>query len=126
MSAPTSRVRLPLTTAGLLLRYAVWRATGLDSVGRGLIEALERPNPTARTTAGMLLVRAGAVSLPLLEEALRNRESLPLVLAVLADIGDPRVETPIAALARDADPEVARAAAQALRVLKAPRRPTVG
>jgi hypothetical protein len=54
---------------------------------------------------------------PLLEDAVRRRENLPLVLAVLGDIGDRRVEADLVRLRQDRDPAVARAAHDALRVL---------
>ncbi len=54
---------------------------------------------------------------PLLEEALRRRENLPIVLTILADIGDTRVESEIRRFSGHEDPQVAEAAKQALRVL---------
>jgi hypothetical protein len=54
---------------------------------------------------------------PLLEEALRKRENLPIVLTILADLGDKRVESEIRRFSGHEDPLVAEAAKQALRVL---------
>jgi len=56
---------------------------------------------------------------PLLREALRRRESLTLVLTILGDIGDRRVEPDLLHFARDDDPKVAEAAREALRLLNA-------
>jgi hypothetical protein len=98
--------------------YGVWRSTGLRSAGRALVKALGSPDEDLRTIAGMLLVRGGKRSRPLLEEALRRREHLPMVISVLADLGDPGVQPEIRPYTQDPDPEVADSAQQALRVLE--------
>jgi len=67
----------------------------------------------------MFLVQAGKRAEPLLEEALLRREALPMVLTVLADIGDERLEAKLRQFARDEDPKVAEAAEDALRALGA-------
>jgi hypothetical protein len=111
--------------ARVWLQSLLWRTTGLRSPGRALVRALASPDPSARTIAGMLLVRAGSRAEPLLLEAVAARQSLPMVAQILADIGDHRLEPTLSALSRDQDPEVARAARDALRVLEMqPRRPT--
>jgi len=69
--------------------------------------------------AGMSLVRGGERSEPLLGEALARRENLPLVLQILADIGDPDIAPELEQFKDDRDPEVARAAQEALRTLRA-------
>jgi hypothetical protein len=90
--------------------------------GRGVVQALSSTDPTTRTMAGMLLVRAGNRSRPLLREALAARQALPMVLPILADIGDQESRPAVSALARDPDPAVAGAAREAMRVLDARRR----
>ena len=65
----------------------------------------------------MFLVQAGWRAEPLLEEALQRREGLPMVLTVLADIGDRRYEPQPLQFMRDSDPRIAEAAEDALRVL---------
>jgi HEAT repeat protein len=65
----------------------------------------------------MFLVKAGESAVPLLAEALAKREHVPMVLSVLADIGDQALEPHIRALSADSDPEVSRAANEALRAL---------
>ncbi len=109
--------------ARVWLQSLVWRATGWRPAGRAVVRALESPDPNVRTIAGMLLVRAGPRAEPLLLEAVAARRSLPLVTQILADIGDPRLEPTLVALSRDHDPEVARVAREALRVLAARPRP---
>ena len=84
-----------------------------------MVRALSSDDATTRTTAGMLLVRAGQRSVPLLREALSRRQALPMVLPILADIGDQESRPAISALTRDPDPPVAGAAREALRVLAA-------
>ncbi len=108
-------------TARLLLQSAIWRVTAWPSAGRALVRALAADDEGLRTIAGMLLVRAGPRAQPLLQEALGRRESLPMIAAILGDIGDPASEQPLSELSRDPDPEVARAAREALRVLDARR-----
>jgi hypothetical protein len=69
--------------------------------------------------AGMLLVRAGQRSKPLLREALAARQALPMVLPILADIGDQEARPTLRTLMQDSDAAVAGAAREALRVLDA-------
>lgn len=99
---------------------AAWKLTGLRAAGRPLVRALGSSDEDVRTIAGMFLVKAGKGAEPLLMEALAHRENVPMVLAVLADIGDPEVEPQIRSFSADTDPEVSRAAKEALRVLRLP------
>ena len=108
-----------LTVLRLTLCASAWRLTGLNAAGRVLVHALGSPNENVRTVAGMLLVKAGKKSEPVLSEALMRRESLPLVLTILADIGSQQLEPEIRALSQDRDPQVAKAAEDALRLLTA-------
>ncbi len=97
---------------------ACWKVTGIQAAGRPLVQSLGSPDEDVRTIAGMLLVKAGKSAEPLLEQALERRENLPMVLAVLADIGDPSVEPQIERFRMDPDPEVAKAAGEALQQLR--------
>ena len=103
----------------LLAQNAAWRLTGSEAAGRAVVRALSSDDPTTRTMAGMLLVRAGPRSTPLLREALAARSALPMVLPILADIGDQGSRPTLQALTRDPDAAVAGAAREALRVLDA-------
>lgn len=105
--------------ARLAVLYGLWRATGLKAAGRALVHALGSPDENIRTIAGMLLVRMRGRAVPLLREALARRENLVVALAILGDIGDRRCEPDLVQFTRDGDPEVARAARDALRVLGA-------
>src|SRR5947209_3271060 len=109
-------------SAQVFVTNAVWRASGLRSAGRSLVEALGSPDENVRTIAGMFLVKAGKKSEPLLREALERREHLPLVLSILGDIGDPNFEPELRRFSQDPDPEAAKAARDALRVLERKQR----
>jgi hypothetical protein len=102
---------------GLFICAAVWRATRLRFLGRLIVRTLGSRNENLRNIAGILLVRAGRMAEPVMEEALRERENLAMVLTILADIGDKRVESEIQRFSAHEDPRVAEAARQALRVL---------
>jgi HEAT repeat protein len=104
---------------GLLAQHAAWRATGLRGPGRAVVRALGSEDPTVRTMAGTLLAKSGSRAEPLLQEALAARESLPMVVTLLADIGDEKFRPALDELTRDPDAAVAGAARQALRVLDA-------
>lgn len=103
----------------LALDYFVWTWLGVTAGGRSLLRALGSSNENIHTMAGMLLVRAGRRSEPLLLDALRHRQNLPTVITILSDIGSRRSEPEIQRLAEDLDPQVARAAQDALRLLAA-------
>ena len=105
--------------ARILACRTLWSSTGLRPAGRALVKALGSEDETVRTLAGMSLVQTGERSEPLLEEALHRRESLPLVLQILADIGDPDIAPELERFTDDPDPETARAARSALRTLRA-------
>jgi HEAT repeat protein len=106
-------------TVRLFVQNALWRATGWATAGRALLRTLGSDDEDLRSLAGMFLVQAGPRAEPLLREALRRRESLTLVLTILGDIGDRRVEPDLLPFARDDDPKVAEAAREALRLLNA-------
>lgn len=103
--------------ARLLLRKAVWAATGSTTAGRALVDALETPDETLRTMAGIFIARGGAKAVPLLREALGRRRSVPTVLTLLGDVGGGAVASDIEPFRDDPDPDVARAARDALRIL---------
>lgn len=104
--------------AGVFANRALFSATGLRPAGRTLVRSLGSDDENVRTIAGMSLVQSGRRAEPLLEEALERRESLPLVLSILGDIGDPECEAVLVRFTDDPDPETARAAREALRTLR--------
>ena len=114
----------PLEVARLYALKSLWTATGLRSAGRALVEALGSSDEGVRTVAGMLLVQSGKRAEPLVADALRRRQHLPMVLAIAGDIGAVGLEAELHRFAADPDPQVARAARDALRILAAQRPPT--
>lgn len=107
----------PLQIARLYALKSMWNATGLRSAGRALVGALGSPDEAVRTVAGMFLVQSGKRAEPLIAEAIQRREHLPMVLVMAGDIGASRLEPDLRRLSTDADPQVARAAQDGLRIL---------
>ncbi len=105
--------------ARLFVLKWVWLATGLQAAGRALVRALSSPDEGVRTIAGMFLVQAGARAVPLVEEALGRRESLPMLLLIAGDIGASSLEPQLRHLTADPDPRVAKAALDSLRTIAA-------
>ena len=101
----------------LFLAGAIWRMLGIRSIGRILVRALGTKDEQVRMIAGMMLVKGGKKSEPLLQEALARRENVPVVLTVLASIGDPAVEPQLRRFAYDNDPQISKAARDALRIV---------
>ena len=96
--------------AAVFSAFGVWRVTGSARAGAVLARALASPDETNRTAAGMLLVRGGLRTLPLLRENLQQGVAVPLSLRVLGDIGGPEVAALIEPYRHDLDPRVADAA----------------
>ena len=103
--------------AQLFVSKAVWSVAGFDMAGRALIHALDSEDEDIRTIAGMFLVQTGQRSEPLLEEALHKGQYLPMVINVLGSIGDPRIVSELRPFTEDSDPEIARAAQDAIRAI---------
>ena len=95
----------------------LWTATGCRSAGRALVKALGSTDEGERTVAGMLLVQGGKRAVPLVAEAIRRREHLPIVLLIAGDIGASSLESDLRRLTTDPDPDIARAAHDALEIL---------
>jgi hypothetical protein len=112
--------------ARLFALKQVFSTTGLKSAGRALVDALSSPDETTRTIAGMFLVQAGKRAEPLVEEAMRRRQSLSTVLVIAGDIGAFRLEPQLRSFIADPDPEVAKAARDGLRILDAQQIPPAG
>lgn len=102
----------------LLLLNALWRFGRSQAAGRALVDALGSEDEDLQTVAGTLLAKAGRRAGPLLLEAIESRRDLPQTLLLLASIGDPAHTSLIRAYVDDEDPEAARAAGHALRVLE--------
>ena len=96
---------------------AAWRSTGLRAAGQVLVGGLKSDDETVRTVAGILLVRAGARSRPLLSGALAAAApgDVPMLLRILGELGDPVSDPEIERYTHSIDPEIAQAARDALR-----------
>jgi hypothetical protein len=105
----------------LFIWRLLWRIAGFPGGARALVDALGSENPNIQAIARIFLLKAGADSAPYLEESLRRRENLPMVLSLLGDVGDRHVEPELQRFALDRDPRIASAARHALRVLELQR-----
>lgn len=114
------------SSAGLLAVGATWQLTGLAAAGNALVRAATTGGDTERTLAGMLLVRAGDRSVPLLTEAVRAGPAAVDLVDVLASIGTDEARAALVGIARASPPAVAtdtaEAAGAALRTLDEVRR----
>jgi hypothetical protein len=106
---------------GLFGQHMAFKTTASPAAGRALVRALDLRDETARTLAGMFLVKNGRKSLPYLREALAVRHNVAIVLQIIADIGAndglPDAAADIEPFTTDPDPAVARAAHDALETL---------
>ncbi len=107
--------------ARLLTAGAAWRIAGARPAGRALVAALARDDETERTVAGIMLVRAGDRSVPLVAEALLEGGSPDDLVPVLSSIGTDAARSALGTVAASTGPTVGEpareSAAQALRTL---------
>lgn len=92
--------------------------SGIGSAGRTLVNALDSDDETVRTLAGMFLVQCGRRSIPLLREELARGRHVPQILTMLGDIADPATVPEIERYTASPDAEEARAAREALEILR--------
>ena len=109
----------PWQVARLFALKSLWCATGFRPAGRALVEALGSQDDDVRNAAGMLMVKCGKRAEPLIAEAIARREHLPMALLIAGDIGASSLEPELRSFTADPDPDVARAAHDALRTLAA-------
>lgn len=102
-------------SAKLLAAGAIWRVTGAAAAGRSLIEGLASPDETARTIAGVLLVKAGSRSVDLIQEAIgkAGEASLPMLLRIAGEFGDDQLDELLARYTASGNAEIAQAARDA-------------
>jgi hypothetical protein len=110
-------------SAGVLAAGATWRLAGIPAAGRALVAAATTGGENERTLAGMLLVRAGDRSVPVVTAAILDGATGRELPDVLGSIGTDRARAALVTLARDAPltPQVRTAAAEALATLDAIR-----
>jgi hypothetical protein len=125
-SADTARQRIgadvaATASAWLLAVGAIWLLTGATAAGRALTRAVTDGGEDERTLAGMLLVRAGDRSVPVVTEAILSGRGSTALIDVLASIGSHAARDALVRVSRAAapavDPVVAAAAGEALRTL---------
>jgi acetylglutamate kinase len=104
-------------SARLLALGAAWQLVGVPAAGRALVRAAAADREDERTLAGVLLVKGGDRSVPMLAAALRAGSASVGLIEVLASIGSNRARAALAVAAETAAPAVAAAAADALRTL---------
>jgi len=107
----------PWQVARLFALKSLWCVTGFRPAGRALVDALGSGDENLRSAAGMLLVQCGKHAEPLIAEAIARREHLPMALLIAGDIGASALEPALRRFTADPDPDVARAAHDALRIL---------
>ena len=111
-------MRLLLGALRLYVYRTLWYWLGITSAGRALVKALGSPDENIRSIAGILLVKSGKQAEPLLQEALHRRENLPTVLTALGSIGDPALIPQLRQFTNDQNPDVAKAAREAVKVIE--------
>jgi hypothetical protein len=103
-----------LSAARLLCAGAAWRLTGVGATGRALVAAVADPRSDDRELAGILLVRAGDRSVPLVEDALGSGADPSELVNVLASIGTWRSRTALETAAASGGHDLSQAAREAL------------
>jgi hypothetical protein len=115
-----------VTSARVLAAGATWRLTGLAAAGDALLTAATTGDETDRTLAGMLLVKAGNRSVPLVSDAVLTGTGDAELIDVLASIETADARAALARLAQAPPsaiaPRTRNAAAEALRTLDQIRR----
>jgi len=109
------------TSAKILAVGATWRLTGIAAAGDALLIALTTGAETDRTLAGMLLVKAGNRSVPLVTDAVLTGKGTAELVDVLASINTADARAALEQVAQAPPPTVApqakEAASEALRTL---------
>jgi HEAT repeat protein len=111
-------MRLLLGATRLFIYRALWHGLGLTSAGRALVKALDSHDENIRNIAATLLAKSGKRAEALLQEALNRRENLPIVITVLGSIGDRGLIPQLRQFTDDQNPDVAKAAREALKVIE--------
>jgi hypothetical protein len=116
----STRQHLPLliTASRLFVSSAIWRFTGSERFGNVLIEGLDSPDENLRMISGTLLSRAGSRIIPMLRGAIKRQQNLPMILTIIGDVGGLEQASLLEQYMADERPDVARAARDALRVLR--------
>lgn len=110
-----------LTSARIVAAGATWRLTGIAAAGDALLAAVTTGDETERTLAGMLLVKAGNRSVPLVADAALTGRGADDLVDVLASINTADAREALVRVTQAPPsivaPRVKTAAADALRTL---------
>jgi hypothetical protein len=113
-------------SAKLIAIGAAWRLTGASAAGTALVTAVTTGDETERTLAGMLLVRAGDRSVPVVTDAILTGPAPADLVDVLVSIGTDDARAALLRVSQSPPPAVpattSDAAAEALRTLDEIRR----
>jgi hypothetical protein len=113
-------------SAKLLAVGAAWRLTGVSAAGDALVAAVTTGGETERTLAGMLLVKAGDRSVPVVTDAIMTGPEPADLVDVLVSIGTDDARAALLLVSQAPPPAVPpatrNAAAEALRTLDEMRR----
>ena len=114
------------TSARILAVGVTWRLIGITAAGDALLTAVTTGSETDRTLAGMLLVKAGNRSVPVVTDAVLTGKGAADLVDVLASINTADARAALEMVAQAAPSVVAAqakdAAAAALRTLDQIRR----
>jgi len=102
----------------VFLAGTMWRTVGWRWCGKILLKAFASDDEDFRNLSGIFLVQAGLRTLPLLCEELENHRNVPLILMLIADIGDSTSKSLIVPYLNNDEPKIAEAARQAIRTLQ--------
>lgn len=107
-----------VTGAVALFGYkTAFQTIGSARAARALVHALASPDENVRTMAGMFLVQIGDRAIPFLRAGLEGGQNVPVILAILADIGDPHTRPDIESFLGSPDPIISSSARDALETL---------
>ncbi len=106
-----------VSSAKIAAASAVWRLTGLESAGRVLVGSVATGDENSQALAGVLLVKAGERSVPLITEALTAGAASTELVDVLASIGGATARNGLERVASAPGSEITISAQKALKDL---------
>lgn len=89
-----------------------------------MIEGLDAPEETVRMIAGTFLTRAGPRVVPIIVEKLDERKNIPMMLTIIGDVGGRDHIPLLERYSTHHNPDAAKAALDAIRVIRARTGPT--
>jgi radical SAM superfamily enzyme with C-terminal helix-hairpin-helix motif len=101
----------------VLLAGTAWRTFGSNDAGQTLLDAMSGGDEQERMLAGMSLVKAGARSIGLIQEAIASNHASAAIIRLLADLGGPEARSILKEVATGEPGELKDAAEQSLDLL---------